>query len=67
MKDKIRQIFNGLKEGEPYQFVLKGNRLIIGVRANLDEKYDEYEIYDCKNVKKIKSGLFKLNTTQKEK
>ena len=65
MNEKIKQIFEGLKAGEPYQFSLRGNKLIIGVRANLDENYDEYEIFECPNVKKVKQGIFKL--TRKEK
>ena len=60
-KEKIKQIFNGLKEGEPYQFSLRGNKLIIGIRAKYDEDYDEYEIFECVNAKKVKSGLLRLH------
>lgn len=55
-----KSILKDLREGEPFSYRMRDGELFIGVRMNIDKKYDEYEIFRCFDYKKIKDGIIKL-------
>jgi len=60
INENIKEIFKDLKEGEQFSYRLIDGKLFIGVRMGYDNKCNEYEIFECKEFRKVKEGLFKL-------